>query len=163
MRKTVSIVLTMIMISAGAESALLAAAQLPVGDLTGVARGGYMQTLGTMRVQLRNIQSGELVGATTTTEAGAFSFPGVPAGNYVVEIVDAAGKIRGVGAPVQVTAGSIASTSVIAPGIGGGAAAAGGFHLLGMGPVTSMSVLGAAAAASVTAVVATRPNASPSR
>jgi hypothetical protein len=32
-----------------------------------------------------------------------------------------------------------------------------------MRPVTSMIVLGAAAAASVTAVVATQPNASPSR
>jgi len=162
MRKTVSIALTLMMVSAGAQSGLLAAAQQPVGDLTGVARGGYMQTLGQVRVQLRSIQSGELVGATTTADAGAFSFSGVPVGDYVVEIVDAAGKIRGVGAPVQVTAGATAATSVIAPSIGG-AAAAGGFHLLGMGPVTSLSVLGAAAAASVTAVVATRPNASPSR
>jgi len=163
MRKTVAIALTMMTISAGAESGLLAAAQQPAGNVMGIARGGYMQALNQVRVQLRSIQTGELVATTTTTEAGEFSFPGLPAGNYIAEIVDAAGKIKGVGAPVQVTAGTTTPTSVIATGIGGSTAAAGGFRLLGMGPVTSLSVLGAAAAASVTAVVATRPNASPSR
>jgi hypothetical protein len=43
------------------------------------------------------------------------------------------------------------------------ASTAGGFSFLGMGPVTTMTILGAAAAASVTAVVTTRPDASPSR
>src|SRR5262249_28454065 len=151
MRKSVSIALMIVIAMAGAESALVAAAQ-GATTLTGVARGGQLQPLGQTRIQLRDVQSGELVGATTTSEAGTFSFAGLPPGTYIAEIVDAAGKVLGVGAPVTLGAGATAATSVIAPGVGAAAASAGGFHLLGMGPVTSMTVLGAAAAASVTAV-----------
>jgi hypothetical protein len=116
-----------------------------------------------MRIRLRDVQTGQVVGVTTATEGGSFSFSGLPAGTYFAEAVDASGKVLGVGAPVSLGAGATAATSVIAPGVGTAASSGGGFHLLGMGTVTSLTVLGAAAAASVTAVVATRPNASPSR
>jgi hypothetical protein len=42
-------------------------------------------------------------------------------------------------------------------------AKAGGFSLFGLGPTASVAVIGAATAAAVTAVVATRDDASPSR
>jgi len=160
MRKSVAIGL-MIMLTA-AQTAVFAAAQAG-SALTGIVRGGHMQPLTGMGVQLRDIQTGNLIASTTATDGGSFSFPNLPAGTYIVEAVDASGKVLGIGAPVSLAGGATATTSVIAPGVGGAAASAGGFHLLGMGPVTSVTVLGAAAAASVTAVAATRPNASPSR
>ena len=135
------------------------------GTVTGTAQGPNLQGLSTVRVQIRNTESGEVVGTTTTTEAGEFTFSGLPSANYVVEVVDGAGKILGIGAPFSLPAGTTATASVmsLAPGAAAGAAAGSGFSLFGLGPVTSLTVLGAASAASVTAVVATRPDASPSR
>jgi hypothetical protein len=160
MRKIVSVGLIFVMTLAAASSTLVAQ---PAGTMTGVARGNHLQSLASVNVQLRNFDTGGLVATTTTTAAGTFTFPALPAGNYIAEVVDAAGKVLGVGAPVSLPAGGTATTSVIALAIGPAASTASGFSFLGMGPVTSMTILGAAAAASVTAVVATRPDASPSR
>jgi hypothetical protein len=160
MRKIVSVGLIFVMTLAAASSTLVAQSG---GTMTGVARGNHMQSLAGANVQLRNLDTGALTGTTTTTAAGTFTFPALPAGNYIAEVVDAAGKVLGVGAPVAVPAGGTATTSVIALAYGPTTTTSSGFSFFGMGPVTSMTVLGAAAAASVTAVVATRPNASPSR
>lgn len=160
MRKIVSVGLIFVMTLAAASSTLVAQSG---GTMTGIARGNHLQSLASVNVQLRNFDTGSLVGTTTTTAAGTFTFPALPAGNYIAEVVDAAGKVLGVGAPVSLPAGGTATTSVIALAIGPATTTAGGFSFFGMGPVTSMTVLGAAAAASVTAVVATRPDASPSR
>jgi hypothetical protein len=162
MRKSLSICLIFLLTAVGVPSPVFAAAQA-TGTVTGVVRGGQLQPLGSVRVHLRNLQTGDAIAETTTTAEGSFTFDGVAPGTYVVEAIDGSGNILGVGAPAALTAGGTATTSVIAPSVGGAAASAGGFHLLGMGPVTSATVLGAAAAASVIAVVATRPNASPSR
>jgi hypothetical protein len=162
MRKIVSVGLIFVMTLAAASSTLVAQSG---GTMTGVARGNHLQSLASVNVQLRNFNTGIVVGTTTTTEAGSFTFGALPAGKYIAEVVDAAGKVLGVGAPVSLPAGGTATTSVIALAFGATTAAstASGFSFLGMGPVTTMTILGAAAAASVTAVVATRPNASPSR
>jgi len=161
MRKIVSVGLIFVMTLAAASSTLEAQSG---GTMTGVARGNHLQSLASVNVQLRNLDTGAVVGTTMTTEAGTFTFPALPAGKYIAEVVDAAGKVLGVGAPVSLPAGGTASTSVIALAFGTTAAStASGFSFLGMGPVTTMTILGAAATASVSAVVATRPDASPSR
>jgi len=162
MRKIVSVGLIFVMTLAAASSTLVAQSG---GTMTGIARGNHMQSLPSVNVRLRNTDTGAVVGTTVTTEAGTFTFSALPAGNYIAEVIDVAGKVLGVGAPVSLPAGATATTSVIALAVGPTIAASGasGFGFFGMGPVTSMTVLGAAAAASVTAVVATRPNASPSR
>ena len=153
MRKIVSVGLIVVMTLTAASSTLVAQSG---GTMTGVARGNHLQSLASVNVQLRNFDTGAVVGTTMTTEEGTFTFPALPAGKYIAEVVNAAGKVLGVGAPVSLSAGGTATTSVIA-------LAASGFSFLGMGPVTTMTILGAAAAASVSAVVATRPDASPSR
>jgi len=161
MRQIGSVGLIFMMTMAVSSSPLVAQSG---GTMTGVARGKYLQSVSGVNVQLRNLNTGDVAGVTVTTDAGTFTFAALPAGNYIVEVVDAAGKILGTGAPVSLAAGGTATTSVIALGFGATtAASASGFSFLGMGPMTTMTVLGAASAASVTAVVATRPNASPSR
>ena len=161
MRKIVSVGLIFVVTLAAASSNLVAQSG---GTMIGVARGNHLQSLASVNVQLRNINTGAVVGTTVTTEAGTFTFPGLPAGKYIAEVIDSAGKVLGIGAPVSLSAGGTATTSVIALSIGAATpASATGFSFLGMGPVTTMTVLGAAAAASVTAVVSTRPNASPSQ
>jgi hypothetical protein len=155
--------LTAVLIVTALPSAALAGGQA-AGSVSGIARGRQMQTLSGVKVQIRSAGSGQVVGSSNTTEGGAFSFSGLPAGDYVAEVVDATGKVQGVSSPFAISAGGSATTSVVALSYGAPAAAStGGFSFLGMGPVTTMTVLGAAAAASVVAVASTRPDASPSR
>ena len=41
-----------------------------------------------VRVQLRNVDTGQLAGYTTSGSNGSFSFSGMNQGNYVIEIVN---------------------------------------------------------------------------
>ena len=93
------------------------------------------------------------------------TFTSLQPGNYVVEIVDAAGKVVGLSSMVAVTAGSTVAVTVTASTVGSIAAATGGgFGLLGLGTVASVAVIGAAGAATaLVAVQSTNNNASPSK
>jgi hypothetical protein len=157
MRKVVSIGMALMLVL-GAEAGVVADSP---GSVSGVARGSTAQPLPNARVQLRNTQTGSTVATTIADQTGTFVFPDVPPGDYIAEVVDASHRILGVSMPFSVASGQSASISIL--GAGSLAVGSSGFSLLGMGPVTSLTVLGAAAAASVTAVVATRPDASPSR
>lgn len=161
MRKVVSVGL-MIMLAIGAESGLAAAAQ-SAGAVTGTARTSTGQPVANAPVEIRDADTGEVVGKTVTDQTGAFTSTGLRPGNYVAEVLDGTGKLQGVSMPFTLAPGASATTSVMTIGSLIGSTAGGGFGLFGMGPVTTMTVLGAAAAASVTAVVTTRPDASPSR
>ena len=108
---------------------------------------------------------------TSLPMASAVAAPGkAPAGKafrsnlYIVELADASGNVLGMSAPFTLGAVKIATVSVVAVAPGAVTTGAGaGFSLFGLGPVSSVAVLGAAGAAAVTAVVATRQDASPSR
>ena len=127
------------------------------GALTGVAQSADKAPLPNFRVHIRNANTGELAGSTTSNQAGQFSFATLQPGNYVVEIVDAAGKVVGLSSSVSVAAGATVTVTVGASVAGALAAGAGGgLSLLGLGPLASVAVAGAASAAAVTAVVATR-------
>jgi hypothetical protein len=126
-------------------------------SVTGVAQGADKAPLRNYTVQVRNANTGQLAGTTTSNQAGQFSFASLQPGNYVVEIVDAAGKVVGLSPSISVAAGATVTVTVSATAAGAIAAAAGGgFSLLGLGPLASVAVAGAASAAAVTAVVATR-------
>jgi hypothetical protein len=125
--------------------------------LNGVAQGADKAPLPNFTVQVRNANTGQLAGTTMSNQAGQFSFGALQPGNYVVEIVDAAGKVVGLSPSISVAAGATVTVTVSATAAGAIAAAAGGgFSLLGLGPLASVAVAGAAGAAAVTAVVATR-------
>jgi hypothetical protein len=135
------------------------------GTLTGVAQGADKAPLSNYTVRVRDVADGQIAGTTFSSGAGEFSFTGLPVGNYVVEVVDAAGQVVGLSPTLAVTAGG-AMTVTISASAGGALAAAGaggGFSLFGLGTLGSVAVLTAAGVAGVTAVVATRGDASPSR
>ena len=86
-------------------------------------------TVSAVKVQLRNVDTGQLVGSTQSAADGSFSFSGLNAGNYVVEIVDASGKVIGTSASMSLAAGGVISGVTVAASSSGavaGAAAAGG-------------------------------------
>jgi hypothetical protein len=139
----------------GANGAALA--QQGTGAVNGLAQGVDKAPLRNYTVQIRNANTGQIAGSTTSTQAGQFSFAGLQPGSYVVEIVDAAGQVVGLSSSVSVAAGATVTVAVSATAAGAiAAASAGGFSLLGLGPLASVAVAGAASAAAVTAVVATR-------
>jgi hypothetical protein len=135
------------------------------GEISGkTAKDG--KPLQNYKVQLRNVDTGTLVGTTTSASDGAFKFTGLPEGNYVVETVDAAGNIIATSAKIGLAAGAMivgnlaVGTSAAAAGAG---AAAAGAAAGGAGLATSTIVITAVAVAGgVSAVVAVTNNASSS-
>jgi hypothetical protein len=166
MRRLISSVLVFVMcvgtFASGAFAATTKGQQ--GGSINGVAQGADKAPLRNYTVRVRNVSNGQLAGSTTSTAAGEFSFSGLQPGNYIVEIVDAAGKVVGMSPSVAVGAGVAVTVSVSATAAGALATSSGaGFSLFGLGKLASVAVLGAAGATAVAAVVATREDASPSR
>jgi hypothetical protein len=64
------------------------------------------------RLQLRNVKTGKLEGATIADDIGRFRFTGVETGSYVVELVSDGGKILSVGQTFTIAPGDSVSTFV---------------------------------------------------
>lgn len=145
------------------------AGQAQGASLAGTATSSTGQTVANATVQLRNLATGQLAGTTTSSATGTFSFAGLQAGNYAVEVVNAAGQIIGTSASVAVAAGAtITGVTVTASAAAlGGAAAAGaaGGGAAATGISTAVIITTIAAAGGVVGVVAAVNNndASPSR
>lgn len=138
--------------------------QLQTGIINGTARTANHQALPNFTVRVRNVSTGQVAGTTTSSTAGNFSFAGLQPGNYVVEVVNAAGDVVGTSTSLSVAAGATVTVGVTATALGAiTAASAGGFSLLGLGTIASVAVVGAAGAATLAAVVAVKHNASPSK
>ncbi len=91
MRKSFA-VFVMVAVATTGSTPILAQGQ---GTLNGVAQSADKAPLPNYRVHVRNANTGELAGSTTSNQAGQFTFASLQPGNYVVEIVDAAGKVVG--------------------------------------------------------------------
>lgn len=163
MRRFLSTVLVAVMTMGSTSFGVLAAQQDSI-TLTGRAFTANLQQLPDARVQIRDLKTGQVVNSTTSNATGEFSFENLKPSDYIVELADAAGNVQGMSAPFTLGAARAARVSVVS--VGSGVVTAGktaGFSLFGLGPVSSVAVLGAAGAAAVTAVVANRQDASPSR
>lgn len=148
---------------------LVAAGRLQAGQIggTAVVEG---KPLPNVSVRLRNVDTGQLVGNTTTNAQGQFSFANLPAGNFVVETVGPNGTILGTSATVALTPGAmiagavtVSTTSAVAAAAGvGGAAAGGGAAATGgaaagggfFGTTAGIITLGAIGAAAVGVTIA---------
>src|ERR1700722_12630700 len=114
-------------------------------SLAGTATSNTGQTLANYTVQLRNLATGQLAGTTTSSAAGGFSFAGLPAGNFAVEVVNAAGQIIGTSASIAVTAGAtitgvaVSATAAAVAGAAGAGAAAAGAAAAGAGAAAGVS------------------------
>ncbi len=135
------------------------AAQEPAASLAGTAHNAAGETVPNITVQLRDLATGQLAGTTTSSATGSFEFTGLAAGNYSIEIVNAAGQIIGTSAAVPVVAGA-AVTGVTVTAAGAAAAAAAS---AATGVSSALIVTTAAAAAGVAAIVTVVPDASPSQ
>ena len=151
------------------SSAPLFAAQ-GTASLAGTATSSSGQSVANATVHLRNLANGQIAGTTTSSTTGSFSFAGLQAGNYAVEVVNAAGQIIGTSASIGVAAGATVtgiavSTSAVLAGAAAAGAAAAGAGAATAGISTAVIVTTAAAAAGVAGAVAIakKGDASPSR
>ena len=135
------------------------------GKISGTARNAQDQILAGVKVQLRNIDTGQLVATTKAGPDGAFEFTGLNPGNYIAEIVDDSDKIVGASPSMALAAGGVItglSVSASAAGALAGAAAAGGLGAFfsSTGGILLLVGIGAGVTAGV---IALTNDASPSR
>jgi Carboxypeptidase regulatory-like domain len=144
--------------------------QAQTASLSGTASSSTGQTLVNTTVRLRNLATGQVSGTTTSSATGSFSFAGLQAGQYSVEVLNAAGQIVGTSSAISVTAGAVvtgvgvtASAAAAGGAAAGAAGAAGAAVGTGIG-TTAIVITSAAVAAGVLGAVAiANNNASPSR
>ena len=127
------------------------------GLVQATARDAQQQILTGRTVQIRNVQTGQLVGSGKTDAAGQYNFPALPAGNYVLELLSAAGEIVGTTAPIAVNSGMTTAATVFENAGRGALAAAGGggFSIFGLNTAASAAIIGGAAVG-ITAAIVTR-------
>lgn len=164
MRRAVAVLL-IVAVVAGSGGLRVVSAQQGGVKVSGRAVRTDMQSVVSATVRLRRLETGMVVGTAMTTENGAYAFDGVRPGRHVLELLASDGRLLGVTAPFVVGDADPVAVSIVAGSTGVMATTQGaaGFSLLGLGSVATIAVLGAAGAAAVTGVVATRQDASPSR
>ena len=152
--------LALVVSMAGTPSVFAAgAAQAPANSsMAGLVKNANGRTIANATVRLRDLETGQLAATTASDAAGQFSFPGLAAGSFTVEIVNAAGEIIGSSAPISVVAGA-AITGVVVTTTDSSKKKAGAFFTSTAGLIAIAA--SGAAVAGVTA--ATRPTASGSK
>jgi hypothetical protein len=163
MRRLLALAIALSLASPGLSSTLLAAGQGQIVTITGRALSADQRGLANTMVRLRSVTTGQLLRVTTSAEGGSYSFPAVAPDTYIIELVDRDGRMVGTTEPFVVEANTAPTMSVVATSTSAlTSSGSAGFSFLGLGPAMSTVVLGAAGAAAITGVVATRPDASPS-
>lgn len=155
MRKAFAIVISGALVAAAVP--ILVGASGPAAASGGIqveARDAQHRPASNLTVQIRNVSTGQLAATGTTNAAGQFVFVDLTPATYVVEVVNAAGKIAAATAPVAVTAGRTSTVTVTTPPADDAKAAAGGGLFSSKAGV--IGVASAAAAVGITAMVVTR-------
>jgi len=160
MHRILSLVLAVTLV-VSAVSSVSAAAPL-VGQISGVAKTQSGRHLAGQLARLRSLEVGRVANVTTTNASGQFSFTGLHAGSYVVELISN-GYVVGTSAAVVLTERDMTAEGVTATAAGGAqaqaAALAGSFWASTAGIIT----IAAIAAGVIAAAVVVQGDASPSR
>ena len=81
-----------------AQAQVMTSAKLTAaaGAIAGTVVNGNDQPVPAARLRLRELETGRILMTARGDEEGRFVFSGVPAGSYVVELVDDGSRVRGV-------------------------------------------------------------------
>jgi hypothetical protein len=152
MRRLLAVVLAFVLVFAGTP--LTSVAAQSTGTITGATKTTAGQPLGGHVVRVRSVRTANVVATSTTSAAGNFVLSNIDPGSYVVEVVDAAGRLVGASAIATVVAGGTASLNVTVAStqLVGGAS----------GALIALLVAAGAAATAGVIVAATGNEASPS-
>jgi hypothetical protein len=135
------------------------------GQISGTVHDAQGQALPNVNLQLRNVDTGQVVARTRAGADATYTFTGVPAGNYIVEIVDDSRRVLGLSAATSVVADGVITgliATLSSTGALAGAAAAGGLgaFFTSTGGILLLVGIGAGVTAGV---IAATNEASPSR
>ncbi len=100
------------MMSLGVPAAGFAAAPQAKGQVAGSAQTGGGNPIANTTVRLRNTGTGDIAATSRTAADGSYSFGSVPAGSYVVELVDANGAVIATSAAISLGTGSMSVSGV---------------------------------------------------
>lgn len=128
MKRVCAVMVASALLFAGFPAAAFAAPQQPAGQVAGTVVDEARTPVSGHPVRIRNNATGQVLGNLTTGSDGAFLFPNLPPGAYVVEAVDAEGNVPAVSAAVTVTSGqpSVSGVMLTLAGDQAGAAAVAG-------------------------------------
>jgi hypothetical protein len=151
---------TAVIASLALAPALIAAPQAQNASVAGKATECTGQAIANAPAQLRDLTSGRTAGRTTTADDGTFTFTGVLAGRYVVEVLDGTQQVRATSSTVGVAAGAVITDVSVRQGNCAVAAAGGG--------LSTAAIFGIAAAAATASIggitmITNDSDASPSR
>jgi hypothetical protein len=164
MRRALVVALALALAVPGSAAFAAGAGGSPgTASIAGSARAAAGRAAANTTVRLRNLATGQLAGTTTTNAAGEFSFVGLEAGNYVVELVNATGELIATGAPVAVADGMAVTGAGVSAAGAAAAATAGGVGSFFSSTLGLVAIAAAGAAVAGVTVAATRTPASPSR
>jgi len=169
MRRLLALSLACAIVALGVPSVSLAAGpqvQSTGGQVAGTARSEAGSPIGNATVRLRNTATGEVASTSRTAANGEYSFGRVPAGNYVVELVDNNGVVIATSMPVSLATGSMSVTGV-ALTTAAGKAGIGAVGAMGPGPffhsTGGLLLLAAAAGGGVVGILGATKTASASK
>lgn len=160
MGNVLSIVLSILLVFSAVP--VVSAADAAAGQINGAAFTRSGQRLGTQLARVRSLDAGSVAGVTTTNGSGEFSFNGLSAGSYIVELVSN-GYVVGSSAPVVLTQRDMTAEGVTVTAVSAAQAQAGvlagSFWTSTVGIITIAAITGGV----ITAVVVAKKEASPSQ
>jgi hypothetical protein len=164
MKRFFALALVLSLVSLGVPASAFAGGPRVSSSVVGVAKDSNGRPLASMTVRLRNVVTGQLAATTRTTAAGAFTFENLASGNYVVETLNAAGRVMAASASVDVGPGaSVTGVAVTAPADAaaqaGAAAAGGGSFFTSTAGIILLAAIGAGVVTGI--VLATGDDTSP--
>ena len=89
LRQVAVSLLVLAVVAIGVPLVSAVGAQSQDSKIEGVIQGADQKPLSGVCVQLRNVDSGQVVSSGKSDDAGKYAFEGVKAGNYIVEALDA--------------------------------------------------------------------------
>ena len=145
--------------------AAAAAAGQATGKISGTVRDAQNQILPNAQLQLRNVDTAQVVARARSSADGSYEFTGIAPGNYIVEIIDDSARVLGLSTATALGPGAALTgllVSLSSAGAVAGAAAAGGAgaFFASTGGILLLVGIGAGVTAGV---IAATNDASPSR
>jgi hypothetical protein len=156
MKRLLSLALVLALVTVGMPATSFAGPRVN-SSVAGTAKDTTGKPLVNTTVRLRNVVTGQVAGTSRTTLAGAFSFENLTSGNYIVETVNAAGRIMATSSSIDVAPGAVLTgVAVTAPADAPQAAAAagGGSFFTSTAGIVLLAAIGAGVVTGI--VVATR-------
>jgi hypothetical protein len=153
MRRLLALALIVALVTIGVPISSFAGPRVN-SSVAGIAKDTTGKPLANTTVRLRNVLTGQVAGTARTSLSGAFTFENLPSGNYIVETVDAAGRIMATSSSLDVAPGATMSgvaVTAAAPAAAqaGAAAAGGGTFFTSTAGIILLAAIGAGAVAGI--------------